>query len=294
MTKCRGVFSTGTLGVGYCLFDPWASLISDGGIAGGADLCSRAVIYTNVNYASDHLVWASAGGVFTTAGVVGAQTNSIFPGASLAGKECRLVCAGLRCRYIGTDFRNQGRVILYRSQGNNNIAHGGTIDGNALLNDFYTATIPVSRKTEYVYYLADTASLLGYQVWDGNFNGYSNAAQQHYSYLIFIDGGDTVTPQSWEFETVSYFELTGSFIALTKSESDPSGFGAVMSSLPTTAPTITSSLMESNFMKSVAAAVVNSTSTYFGMGPIVPMIAQSTAKTLFAPKPSSVTITEVG
>jgi len=259
VSKCRGVFSTGTAnGIGWVLFDPFKQASNNNSVVGGQ--VDFPVIYTDNTYASAGITVVAAGGVFTTVGINGANGNSSFTIASLstADRQIRLVSAGLSVRYIGTDFRNQGRVILYRNQGNYTGALNGSLTGSVLLQDNYAISVPVARKTEYVYYIPDSFAGLSYQLYTTMVA--ANPTLGGYSYIIYVDGGDTTTAQSWEFETVTYWELVGSNLTLTRSEADPVGMGATMSSLPTKAPSQPPPVEEQNFLMKIYDEVVSATS----------------------------------
>jgi hypothetical protein len=205
---------------------------------------------TTSAYAALNYSWLTQANGFQTAGVVGANSNSMFNSAFLAPNgatvpEYRLVAAGLSCRYIGTDFRNQGRVMLFREQGNDETPQG--VVASDLLQDNYTVAVPVRRKSEYVYYIPDSAPTLSFNT-DVTYTGASPIGR---AYLIYIDGGDTNTPQSWEYEAVSYFEMIGANLPLTKSDADAPGYSAVLSSLKTKAPLAAPQAEEQGFLNRV-------------------------------------------
>lgn len=230
-TKSRGVFSTGGLGVGFVSLNPWLMANSTPGNSAGNT--SYPIVATRSNFGGAAFDPSVAGGVFQT-GVFGAGSNSTLAASFLTapGRQLRLVAAGLRISYTGSNFRNQGRVLLIKSQGNVTIPTG--VDASYLLNDNMTSIVPISRKSEYVFYTPDSHDLVSYEpfdLYDPNVGGTNRR-----SLLIYIDGGDSVDPQSWLYEAVAYFEMVGNNLTLSKSHSDPEGFGNVLEALPVRNP----------------------------------------------------------
>jgi len=256
--RARGTFSTGTTGVGWVLMDPFLLSASDREL-NTSDANDVSVLYTGATYPFSNVNIDVTDGTLNE-GVFFANSNSIFTSAFLgdARRQYRLVSAGLSCRYIGTDFRNQGRICLYRQQGNVNIPGNNTVNASLILQDSYAVSVPVSRKTEYIYYIPDNPVLMGYQA----DSAYINVG--HLSYLLFIDGGDTDTPQSWEFEAIAHYELIGPNVTLSKSNSDPTGLGAVLSSLATKAPTVPPKMAEASFFNEIYKNLVQGTTRTLG------------------------------
>jgi len=253
-TKARGVFSTGELGVGWISFSPFLSIISDGG--NSASDTSFPVIYTNANYALQTYNWSVSGGAFTT-GVAGASASSIFTSSSIntaSRRRYRLVAAGLRINYIGSSFRNQGRVILYREPDMSNIQVLAQTP-SYFLQDQYTSMTPVSTKTEYVFYTPidnDDFNYHDFNFYDPNITGDDSTARR--CLLIMIDGGDTDVPQSWQFETVAYYEVIGPNLKLSASHSDVESVGKILSSMPIKAPTVPPAVAEKTLFNKIANA----------------------------------------
>jgi len=233
-TKVRGVFSTGTLGFGFVVLNPWQMLTSDNGF--GPTSVNSPVVFTTATYNASFYSAQVAGGTFTLPGLNAQNSNSDLNVSFVTTqqRQMRLVAAGLRCQYIGSTFRNQGRVILASQQGNSNFLPGTT--GSTLLLNNYNISVPVSRKSEYVFYKPDSHDLLSYQDYN-NYLPSVSALPDRKSLLIYVEGGDIEVPQSFEFEAVAYFEVIGPNLTLSTSHSDPSGLGATLSSLPVRNPT---------------------------------------------------------
>jgi len=255
MTKARGVFSTGAAGVGWVAMNPLFGIINNAAPLGANGFTT--VVYTDNSYVGNAYGYTVAGGAITTPGVNSANTNSILTSQFFLtpAVQYRLVAAGLSCRYIGTDFKNQGRIVLYRAQSNSAIPVGSTAP--YFLQDNYTVSVPVRRSSEYVYYIPDTYALTSYNGLTPIENIYSGV---YNNYIIYIDGGDTTTPQSWEFEFVGFYEVIGANLDLTKSESDAPGFSAIHTSLPTQAPSRPPSQEAASFLGNVYNALSESIS----------------------------------
>lgn len=247
-TKARFTMTTGSQGTGFVLFDPWHMAYRDGSLSSTYN--TAPVVFTNGAYANTGVNTTIVGGAFVMAGLDIANSNSMFTNADLAGRELRLVAAGLRVTYTGSNFRNQGQVYLARTQFNTSFPLIFTI--GALTQDNYTSIVPVSRKSEYCFYTPDTHDFLSYHP-----QGYYVGAQggsDHFAYGIFIQGGDPASPQSWFVEAISYFEMIGPGLTLTKSHSDIEGMGIVQESLPVRNPTSP----PGKVAQSVLSKVVNS------------------------------------
>jgi len=287
-TKSRGVFQTGTAGTGYVAMNPFSMAFNSVGLVGA--YCDAPIIYTDSNYTgSGAFIWVVAGGLFTTAGLNHTVANSPYAFSDFTnnGWVLRLVAAGLRIRYVGSNFRNQGRAILYKQPGNLAIAHTGVgLSASKMLNDNYTVSRPISRGTEYIYYAPTTADLFSYGT-ANNFAPSQGSPASGPVYLILVDGGDTTSPQSWEFEAVAYFEVQGQTLSLSPSHSDPSGLGSVISALPNQAPEkppqsvfgtvvnkATNYLMETATQSAsrLATKVIQSTANQYGVGDYVPYL----------------------
>lgn len=264
-TKSRGVFSTGTNGKGFVIFDPFAMAWFDGTITGATT--NAPIVYTTSAYASAAYNWLPAGG-FPLAGTAVANSNSPYTKALLADAarhiQMRLVAAGIRISYTGSNFRNQGRVILGKYAGNTTIVDG--LQAADFLQDNYTTITPISRKSEYVFYTPDDQTFLGYHP-AVNYSGVD-----HHGMFILIDGGDIDVPQSWLFEAVAYFELTGSGLTLSPSHSDIQNMGHVLENLPVKNPTASPKRVEASVFSKI---VTQLTSQYGGtMSRLTSMAAQ--------------------
>lgn len=227
----RGTFQPGVgTGTGYVIFNPWLAVVNDGALAGGNN--NFPIVFTGSTYngAAGTYVQAVAAGAFTTVGLNGQNSNSPYTTANFTTNlwQYRLVGSGLKAKYLGDDFHNAGRFIIFRDEGNASVQSNTTVA--TMLNDVYTNTMPVKMATP----VAITAPITG---WAGT-SYYAISAYQGFTpnlsrfcQLIMLDGMDTVTPQSCEFEAVAFFEIIGRNLDTTPSEADPLGHSAVSSAI---------------------------------------------------------------
>lgn len=207
-TTTRGSFSVGSGGVGFVAGKPGCP-VSD----------SPCIEYTLPTF---------AGGSYQPAlpsppvGVATANNDSVFTQADFQVNgiiESRLVGAGLRVHYQGSEINRGGLVVLHRQPGNTAIAGNSTA---ATLLQFKTSTqAPATRNAESVNYRPDTPGMLGYAV---------PVFPQASTLMIYVEGGSPGT--SWNYEFIQFFELIGNRQNPTASHSDPVGMGSALGSLP--------------------------------------------------------------
>jgi hypothetical protein len=249
-SKCQGIFTTGATGVGWVTVNPWFMCYNNGTDFGVAS--SKPVACTDISYPLGIYSWQVVAGV-PTLGVVTSNSNSQFTFADFAnnGWDYRLVACGLKVKYIGSSFRNQGRYIVYREQGNDPVPN--PVMSSTLLTDQYSNTCPVNGTKEVV---------VTYQPAEFTYTSYKDHAfyqplnttptsQIPYTMLIYVEGGDTEIPQAFEYEVVAYFEVLGRRLTLTPSHSDPVGFGQAVAALPNRIPLTSPAVVENQLMKNL-------------------------------------------
>jgi len=231
----RGTFQPGTStagasGTGYVIFNPWLAVVNDGGLTGLSD--NFPIVSTDSTYTGPAGTYTRtvAGGVYTTTGLHGQNSNSPFATATFTNNlwDYRLVAAGLRARYIGDDLHNSGRFILFRDQANGAVQSSTTTA--TMLNDVYSNSLPVKNKQNVfityqpAFYNANNYAAIG---------SYTGATPNsgRAMMIIVVDGCDPTNPQSFEYEAVAFYEIVGRNLDTTPSESDPNGFAAVNSSV---------------------------------------------------------------
>ncbi len=233
-TTCRGVLSTGVQGTGFILVSPF--LMSASGLDSNVSGLDQPVIYTNTSYDQPGLRYNNSS-TFVV-GTEAANSNSPYNYTNFFDdnvRQFRVVGCGVKLRYVGSTFRNQGRVCSFRSPGNVSIPSGTVVPMSTLLKDNANQVFPVTRAHQYVNYVPDSHYFLGYQTFDSYMP--SAGGNSHRAIGFLIEGADASVPQSWEFEVIAHFEAIGPNFTYTPSHSDAQGFGGVLSSLPETVPT---------------------------------------------------------
>jgi len=238
----RGVFNSGTLGFGAIGVNPW-SMIQQQATATVQGVAAP-VVRTLATYAANTIPMAVTS---ATANVALSTSNSPYTIAQVVdgtGVEFRLVGCGLRVRYTGTELNRSGRVTFWRPRQNAPI-NGFLVGVDAVLNDNYYHTTPVDRTWREITYLPVRAA-------DVTYSSYLDPTLAPFTdYRVLwccLDG--TVAGSSFEYEVKAYFEMVGQqvgggLLQPTKSHADPVGFGAIMSSLPTTLQAAGSSMYAS-------------------------------------------------
>ncbi len=197
----RGTFKAGTTGIGYV----------------SANLSAPA-------NDSGMIQTTTATSVMTTTTAISAATNTTYNNCTLpwaradfAGNELkwRVVAAGLRACYEGTELDRSGHLTGYHEPSNGNIV----ADHNLLLNFPQADFQPNKRQWVEALWSPTSGDDLSYS----NSNGGSNHP------LIVVVGGHAAG-ESFRYELVVYYEFTGELVTNmghSKSHSDPQGMGAV-------------------------------------------------------------------
>lgn len=227
---CRGFFNSGAQGCGAVMYNPWLMLANDG--ITNAIGCSSPVLYSNAAWNQTLLPTAYESGDPRFVGLSAANSNSMYSWAvdfvppSVA--TFRLVGAGLRIRYTGTELNRSGRVIMYRDRGNAAVTNVG---GSQMLRDNFYHTLPMTRKWSSITYQPSRQDDVSYGLFENP--TYAVNIEDYRCMVAYVDG--TVASSSYEFEAIAYFELIYNRVAqTTQSHSDPIGFGAIMTALPST------------------------------------------------------------
>lgn len=228
-TVARGFGYVGTNNFGFVAFNPFSSAWSDPTPQQPTIYASQPT-YTGV--ATDALITP------TSIGAAAWNTNSRYTGTILnaAGVRIRLVGAGVRITYVGTELNMGGQYTLVRAQGNSTLTGISPSAATAYQQSTITG---VTRRTVGMTYHPANADLLDYQplsTFDsaatppGNYGGV-------YPYAIYFNG----TPgNSFSIEVVSYWELTGRNFDVYKSHSDSEGYSAVLNVAQDTRPSTSS------------------------------------------------------
>lgn len=219
----RGSAFVGINGIGAVAFDPWTMAWRD------AALDSPLLLSTAAN---DWLSTTSIPGTTSPFWTLN-QSNSLFTYANLSasGIAIRLVAAGIRISYTGTQLNMGGQMNIVRLPSNNSVV--GTSPAS-LTNLTTTTVVPVTRSTHFVNYYPDQPWQLGYLT-PSTF-AHSHEEGDLYPLCFTFNG---ITGSSFYVEAVSYFEVVGSTFPPTPSHMDTVGYSAIMTGAQTVAPPAT-------------------------------------------------------
>lgn len=226
----RGTFAAGTTGFGYVSLNPY--LMAQSSVAVNPTGTQAPINFSLSTYTG---TVAHVRPTTTSVNTAFAGSNSQYSMNDLVFGNAqnfsfRLVGAGLRVRFIGTNLNQGGRLILFRNR--NNIPAAVDINVNNVLTDIYYSTDPVDRSWREVTYAPASTD-------DANYEEESDPTTGGIDYRIMYALVEGVVPgQSFEFEAIGHFEYIGGGVLkalpVTVSHADPVGYGAVISSLPST------------------------------------------------------------
>lgn len=284
--KVRGTMATGsTTGVGWVIMNPFTMAFNDATASGTTS--DYPVVSTGATFAGSSIAFAVSGGAITTTGVVGNQSDSILSAANFAGTNAqgalRLVAAGLKIQYTGAPLYMQGSVYLARTS-RNQVYDTSFDTGSELARDSYTVVRPISRGTEYIFYSPQGIDVCEYRN-SASYLPSGGAVVGGYSLIIFIDGGAIGNPQNCLFEAIAYFEVVGCNMPTTASHSDPVGYGAGLSSLPTTAPRDPPETIIGQVLSKTRDTIVNNMSGFIA-NRAIPAAVNAIGNYLMSPSPA--------
>jgi hypothetical protein len=227
-------FGAGIGGTGWIAFDPWQALFND--LAIGPTFTQGSIYYTIPG------VYADTGFNYTNtttpiAGVFATNPSTMFNSSQFNLAEnslnrYRLVAAGLRVRYTGSTFNNQGVITQCRVP--NNLNAPFLFNPTDAMRQQYSRQSPIKKNVwKYVYYQPENPEDFDYIGSDG-LPGYTGTQSSNYCLLLFLSGCEPGAP--FQFEMTSHFEVIGPNVPITKSHSDPAATTAVMSAMPVRAP----------------------------------------------------------
>jgi hypothetical protein len=215
-TVARGMFSAGTLGVGYIVVSPQMY---------GNNQFNAALTDSTFNEAIIRLD-TTLTGVSTTNLYIQAPYSTLdIPEGVLA----RLVGFGIRARYIGTELNRGGRIIPFRFL--SNTTSSNTASSFDILGIATNRAQPMTRKWHTVCYVPSSSN--DFQFGQGYID--TNILAVEVSPMgIFVDG--CTAGNSFEYEAVAHFEyVSGSEVGdvnipdLSPGHVDLAGFSAAKS-----------------------------------------------------------------
>jgi hypothetical protein len=249
----RGTFALGSLGVGFVLVSPY-TFVND----------APSICYTTGN------IFTGAGvSLSTNPGVALAAQNFPFVTADFnpTGYQGRIVGAGVRIRYLGTELNRSGRCIPVRLN-----RHGQPLDGATAVDFLAQPEIPsmaVTRSWKAVTFLPRTSTsslqLVGGSLSSANDYEYSfgdsldTGVGTHFAGAdigFFVDGG--IMNNAFEYEVYGHYEFcaTGGGLSpdgITPSHSDVPGLTAVRNVTESNLPVGDSSAAYSHAMAMLKA-----------------------------------------
>jgi len=211
-----------------------------------------AYTLTVVSLASVNNITASSNSDYAAAQVGVADTQL----------EYKLVSAGLKIRYIGTELERGGQLIGLQDQNHK------SMEGRSLASvsgEETSKRFPIDRKWKRVLFRPIDDDDLDFQ---NQLHVYTPAATDPTFYMGFIvQAPDASTSISFEFEAYANFEVMGRIVrGATKSHVDPVGAGAVQAVIATGSnlyPTdVPSGELEARMVHDVAHYVQEHTTTF--------------------------------
>lgn len=268
--RAKGVFEVGSGGFGYVA----AAVFTPANGTDSSSICFAPIISTTASYPSAGYQYVQ--GAFSLApGVVGAWLDSPFPLNQLqihqntpgSGISVRLVGAGIRARFVGSEFHRGGRAYAYRTPTNNSLVDAATattvvIGVNAITRNKETSTVPVDREWHAALYRPALPEDLSYGEQDDihipTGGTYPRRLVTGPNLLFMVSGAEP--GQTFEYDYVAHFEAIGPGLpGMTQTMSDPIGMAAVRSAQTTTQPTTNLRQSTENFLGGVKNALDNMT-----------------------------------
>lgn len=199
----KGTLSTGTTGFGFIMFDPVGAAVND----------RSSVWASDSSYAAG--VTAISG-----AGVVATNSNSQYSSADIGAtnplNQFRVVGAGVRIRYAGTELNRGGFVNALADPTHSNQTGASLLTIRA---EPEAKQFPVNREWTTVLYRPVFNDELNYQ------SDWTLAVPAH---VIVVTAASAATPLTYEYECFTVHEFQGRSVkGMTPSHSDPTGFAAV-------------------------------------------------------------------
>lgn len=266
----RGSFNAGTTGFGFVAYNPHQSTndpytcrpaYCQNLASAGANAPCHPVVYSTAAYTGTEMIndFQDDG---TPNYTIGGKSITNFPyeqtdfaqnlessysDAWLTGnKRVRLVAAGIRARYTGTELNLGGNMVLFREPDNASLlpSQGDEYSMDEVLAHPNALVIPISRKWKNVVW--KPVSEDDYTFCPNGLNGIANSTFQK-----MLTGSETVLSSnsspawplaiivfgcvagvSFEYEVFGHYEFIGAIANKTKSHSDINGVSLVRNIVP--------------------------------------------------------------
>lgn len=268
-TRARGTFTIGASGTGYVACNPFQ-------VANGQNNSSpifATVISTNGIYTGDGYRYAGPN-YGLAAGLDAVYCDSPFPlglfsqnvSEPSSNNHVRVVGAGLKMRFVGSEFNRGGRAFVFRSPINTPIVGSlqtatPEVPISTLTRNKETVTVPVDREWHACLYKPAVPQDLSYAEQDDVTvigTNYPRRMVDGPSMLIIITGG--TTNQSFEWDFIGHYEAVGPNLpGFTTTKSDVVGMSIVRSALATTQPTSSVEEMKDSMFGTMGEHLIHTT-----------------------------------
>jgi hypothetical protein len=262
--RTRSTFTVGTAGVGFFVMAP-RKFGNDFSVASNYPLYHSSAAYTGTTIA------CSTG----VTGCIGSN-HSRFPytisqiGKDLGDIQIRVVGAGARVFYTGTELNRGGTLLAFRQPENTSVYNAAAADLYSYNN---TRSVACDRRKHAVCWVPVSPYDYAYSE---DSNNYSSVTQQENNSgpccMGFMVTGATAG-NTFEYETIIHYEAIGTLLNSTKSHSDAAGLSAVHTAIPRVIETI-SSVFSKEVITGAYKAIEMASGLYFGPS------AQTATKTL--------------
>jgi hypothetical protein len=219
----RGTFATGLNGFGWLVAAPWVTAkdlpclsATSAGYNGVAQISDPNVVTANViNNFQAKMPYTS---------------NQFYATTTDPGIEARVVGAGLRVRYIGSEMARSGQIAALRHPDNESLVG---FDDRRFRSYEHCKVFPNNREWSYVTYRPAKPNEYEYSR-DPESAGDSNNYKFNLGFHITGTTNSTGTPGSapFEFQFVQFVEYLGKIEGVTRSHVDLPGLSHIRNSLP--------------------------------------------------------------
>lgn len=200
-TWAKGTFAVGTANFGFIEMSPLDMAAND----------ASAITRSGSTYASSTMS-GGAGAFVVNSNSTYASANFGDPETSPDLNEARVVAAGIRVRYTGTELSKGGSLYLWHHRNNGNLDGFGVTDYLAYQG---ASAMAVTRQWSSVIWtpVGTRDTRFGYNV---------GAPYGPYSLAAMVTGA---TGNTFEYEAAAVLEITGQDVrSMTPSHADPPGF----------------------------------------------------------------------
>jgi hypothetical protein len=219
----RGTFSTGLNGFGWVIACPWVTAsdlpcisATSAGYNGVAQISNPTVVTANVinNFQSK----------------IPYTANQFYATTTDPGIEARVVGAGLRIRYIGSEMARSGQIAALRHPDNEDLIG---FDDRRFRSYENCKVFPNNREWSYVVYRPAKPNEYEYSrdpESPGETTNYKWCLGFHIAGTTASTGA--VGPAPFEYQFVQFIEYLGKIEAVTRSHVDVTGLSHVRNSIP--------------------------------------------------------------